>query len=500
VRYRQMADARIMAKGWRLGFVQRLLGLATLAALPALAVAMLLIWRPGPSSHAGIREGAGSRATGAGVSAGLRWPLTFVVLGAWGIGLLVLRERVVRPLQTLANLLSALREGDYSFRARSRDAPDALAEAMREVNALVETMRRQRLGALEATALLRAVMAEIDVAVFAFDADQCLRLANRAGERLLAQPVERLLGRNAVEVGLADCLAGEAPRTVQMSFAGGSGRWRIHRQQFRQGGLPHQLLVLADLSRELREEERLAWQRLVRVLGHELNNSLAPVKSLAGTLADLTRREPLPPDWRDDMRDGLGVIASRAESLNRFVAAYAQLARLPQPKLQSLDLGGLIRRVASLETRVAVRVVPGPDLRLGADPDQLEQAVINLVRNAADAVLEAQAPASGPGGGGGEPGESGRVRVGWRRVGAQVEIWVEDDGPGLSNTANLFVPFFTTKPKGSGIGLVLCRQIAEGHGGFLTLENAPAGRGCLARLRLPVRSTEKTGQPAPAPA
>ena len=447
--------------------MQRLLVLAAVASLPGLLLAAALLgaaqWFPDARPSAGTA-------------------LALILLAALWCGgtLFVLHERTVRPLQTLSNLLSALREGDYSFRARSAAADDPMGEMMGEVNALVETMRHQRLGALEATALLRTVMGEIEVAVFAFDADRRLRLVNRAGERLLSQPVERLLGRSAQEAGLEECLAGEAPRTVQMSFPGGVGRWRVNRQQFRQGGLPHQLLVLSDLSRELREEERQAWQRLVRVLGHELNNSLAPVKSIAASLAALLQREALPPDWRDDMRDGLTVIGGRAESLNRFVSAYAQLARLPKPRPQLVDVSALVTRVASLETRLAVRVEPGPAVTVAADPDQLEQALINLTRNAVDAVLEtAPAPVA--------PGVERRgARVGWNCSAGQLEVFIEDDGPGLPNTANLFVPFFTTKQKGSGIGLVLCRQVAEGHGGGLTLENRKDRPGCVARLRLPL--------------
>ena len=460
------------AKRERPGYVRRALCLALLAGGPAVILVVALSWVAGlPAPAERVLQGIA---------------VVFWLGTVW-----VLRQHLVRPLQTLSNVLSGLREGDYSFQARGASRLDPLGEALCEVNALVEIMRQQRLGAMEATALLRTVMAEIDVAVFAFDAGQRLRLANRAGERLLAQPIERLQGRTAAELDLAECLEGEAPRTVQMSFRGGAGRWSLHRGQFRQSGLPHQLLVLSDLSRELREEERVAWQRLVRVLGHELNNSLAPVKSIAGSLASLVAREPLPSDWREDMCEGLAVIASRAEALNRFVGVYAQLARLPKPKLQTVDLGLLLRRVANIETRLPVRVESGPELTLSADPDQLEQAVINLVRNATDAVLEPQSgaarptplegqPPTGPTGGA-VPG----VRVGWSRTRTEVEIWVEDDGPGLASSANLFVPFFTTKPKGSGIGLVLSRQIAEGHHGRLTLENRVAGTGCIARLRLP---------------
>lgn len=407
-----------------------------------------------------------------------------MLLGAgWSIAGAMLVHRVVFPLQTLANLLGGLREGDFSTRARGAVRDDALGEVLIEANALSDTLRGQRLGALEATALLRAVMTELDSAVFAFDDQQRLRLANRAAENLLRRPVEQLLGRTAVELGLAECLGGEAARTLPLTFPGAVGRFGLRRSSFRQDGRLHQLLVLADPSRALREEERLPWQRLVRVLGHELNNSLAPIKSLAGSLETLVAREPLPEDWREDMRRGLGVISSRAGSLTRFMEAYARLARLPAPRFQSVDLASLAHRVASLDARVPVSLVPGPAMVLSADPDQLEQLLINLLRNATEAVLEARGAVARP--------RSVRLadalgRAPWRQGISDVEIAIRDEGPGLANPGNLFVPFFTTKPDGIGIGLTLCRQIAESHGGTLTLENRTDRPGCCARLRSPV--------------
>jgi two-component system, NtrC family, nitrogen regulation sensor histidine kinase NtrY len=399
-----------------------------------------------------------------------QWTLTAFIVLFWMGFALAAQGLVVRPLQTLSNLLAALREGDYSIRARGARWDDVLGEVMIEVNALGETLRAQRMGAMEATLLLRTVMTEIEVAIFTFDGERRLRLVNRAGERLLAQPAERLLGRRASDLGLADCLEGEVPRTANLVFPGGLGRWGVSRSKFWEGGLPHQLLALTDLSRALREEERQAWQRLLRVLGHELNNSLAPIRSIAGSLETLVSRNPLPPDWQEDVTGGLAVINSRAEALTRFMEAYSQLARLPQPKMQPVDLSACIRRVVSLEKRIAARVKPGPAAMIQADGDQLEQLLINLLRNAVDAALET----------------GGGVHVRWVRDGSFVDIMVEDDGPGLPSTSNLFVPFFTTKPGGSGIGLVLSRQIAEAHGGSLTLRNRDGARGCEARLRLPV--------------
>jgi len=430
---------------------QRVLLMALAAGLPGSLVALILLW------------------TG-DFTPKLQWTLTVLIVSVWCGFAFAVRHRVVFPLQTLSNLLAALREGDYSIRGRRANPSDALGEVMLEVNALGATLREQRLGALEATTLLRTVMAEIDVAIFTFDHERRLRLVNRAGERLLAQPAERLLGRGADDLGLAECLEGDAARTLQKTFPGGVGRWGMRRGTFREHGLPHQLLVLTDLSQALREEERLAWQRLLRVLSHELNNSLAPIRSIAGSLETLLARESLPLDWKDDVRSGLGVIAGRSESLSRFMEAYSQLARLPQPKFRSVDVEAWVRQAAGLETRAKVTVVPGPPVQLPGDRDQLAQLLINLLRNAADAVAET----------------GGGVTVGWRKNGAHLELWVEDEGPGLPSTTNLFVPFFTTKPGGSGIGLVLSRQIAEAHGGALTLENRRAGRGCEARLRLPL--------------
>ena len=406
----------------------------------------------------------------------VQWTLTVVIV-AFCLGFaFALRERVILPLQTLSNLLAALGEGDFSIRARGARGGDPLGEVMIEVNTLVETLRHQRLDALEATTLLRKVMAEIEVAVFTFDADQELTFVNRAGARLLAQPAERMLGRRAEDLGLEDCLEGEAPRVINTAFPGGVGRWEIRRSSFRQGGLPHELLVLSDLSQPLREEERQAFQRLIRVIGHEMNNSLAPIKSIAGSLSTLVERDPPPSDWREDVQRGLGVIASRSESLSRFMNAYARLAKLPPPKLAPLDVGAVVDRVVTLEKGHNIQISGGPKLTIQGDNDQLEQLLINLLRNAVDAVRET----------------GGAVHVGWQRLPGSsppnMELWVEDEGPGLSNTGNLFVPFFTTKPGGSGIGLVLCRQIAEAHGGSLMLENRENRPGCRASLRLPLQA------------
>lgn len=381
-----------------------------------------------------------------------------------------LRNRVIYPLYTLSNLLEALREGDFSLRGSRARRGDPIGEVVWEINALSQTLRDQRHRVEETSALLGTVIGAIDIAIFTFDAERRLRLVNPAGERLLARRAVQLLGRSADELDLADYLDGEAKLLRHREFPGASGRFEVRRARFREEGLPHDLLLVADLSRALREEERAAWQRLLRVLGHELNNSLAPIRSMTGTLAKLLAQHPPPPDWREDVGSGLAVIGARTEALTRFMAGYTMLARLPAPGRRAIEIGEGLRRVARLEQRVAVQIADAPALPLQADPDQLEQALINLVKNVADAVLPLD----------------GGVRVRWYRDGDTAEVEIEDDGPGLGATENLFVPFYTTKPGGAGIGLVLARQIAEGHGGTLTLESRHDAKGCVARLRVPL--------------
>jgi len=401
------------------------------------------------------------------------------VVAAW-LGLaIVARRHVAHPLQTVSNLLAALREGDFSIRARTSGGSDPLEHVMLEINTLADTLRGQRLGAQEATALLHAVMAEIDVAVFAFDGRQRLVLVNRYGARLLGLPESDLVGRSAEALGLQGAL--QTAATLQdLTFAGGSGRWEVRRTRFFQGGSPHDLLALSDLSQPLREQEREAWRRLIRVIGHELNNSLAPIKSIAGSLESLLGRDPLPADWRDDMSHGLSIIAARSDALGRFTSAYARLARLPPPQRVKTNLGPLVRRVAALDTQAAVTLVEGPAIVVDADPDQLEQLLINITRNAVEAATET----------------GGAVTLGWTLQDEWVEVRIDDEGPGLPSTGNLFVPFFTTKPGGSGIGLALSRQIAEGHGGTLTLGNRTDRAGTRATLRLPRRHESGAAIPA----
>jgi nitrogen fixation/metabolism regulation signal transduction histidine kinase len=434
----------------RLSFEYRLFLFALAAGAPAVIAAVILL-------------AAGDS------SAGTAWTLGGVIIAWWLAIAAALKERFAYSMRTLSNLLGALRDGDFSFRLRMDDH-GSLGEVYRQINEMSETLHEQRLGAMEAAALLQKVMSEIDVAIFAFDSAGTLRLINRAGEQLLSMKAEEAIGASAEDLGLANYLTGPASSVARAAFRGGSGLWTVRRGDFRESGQPHNLLVFSDITRPLREEELRAWQKLVRVLGHEINNSLAPVKSLSASLLTLIERDPLPEDWREDLRSGLSVVANRCDALNRFTGAYARLARLPEPRMQPVRVADWVSRTTRLEQRVPVRVRQGPDISIRADPDQMEQLLINIVRNAADASLE----------------RHGGVTVNWMLDHGALELTVDDEGHGISNPGNLFVPFFTTKPGGSGIGLFLSRQIAEAHGGSLALKNRTPGPGCQAVITLPV--------------
>ena len=444
----------------RLLYERRVAIFAVLAALPGVIIATIMIW-----THAWSRD--------------VKIALTLLEFFLWFILTLALLEQIVRPLQTLSNVVSALREEDYSFRAREANPNDSLGELSLEINTLADILTEQRIQTIETTALLRRVVDEIDAPIFTFDPEQKLRLVNAAGERLLQQASARMLGRTATELGLDACFEARNASLVSLQYSAPNARWMVRKRSFRQSGVPHTLIVLSDVSRALRDEERSAWQKLIRVLGHELNNSLAPIMSIAGSLATRLPQLDLPEGVKSDYQRGLDIIESRTGALHRFLQSYRRLATMPSPKLQPVELRPLAERVAILETRLPVHIEPGPDVTLTIDPDLIEQMLINLIRNAVDSALEQAQAAQG-----GEP----EVVLRWQQNNGNVSLMVQDNGIGLLNPSNAFVPFYTTKQGGSGIGLVLSQQIAEAHGGNIELANRKDTRGCIVTVQLPNRN------------
>ena len=433
------------------GWERRVVTISLAASVPALVMALLLLWT-------------------AGIESRVQWTVTAVLVGSWWLFTHALHRRVTAPMRTASNIVEALGEGDFSIRAVAPGGSDAAADLLRNINRLAELLQYHRLSVREADRFLAVIMAEIDVGVFAFDKHDHLQVINPAALRMLDATSQEVVGRPAAELGLADYLAGPAPRTVTTASPIALGQWEVRRSQVSRKGVALTVVVFTDVTRSLRQKERDAWRRLMRVLGHELNNSLAPITSIADSLEGEISGPALSDDWMEEAQQGLRVIATRARALSRFTDAYTRLAKLPPPKLKRIRLRTLISEVTTLETRRRIEVSEGPDVDILVDTDQMEQLFINLIKNAVDAVEET----------------GGRVALTWTVAGGLVSVVLDDEGLGVANPENLFVPFFTTKPGGSGVGLMLCRQIAEAHDGNVTLEPRADRPGCRAEVILQV--------------
>jgi two-component system nitrogen regulation sensor histidine kinase NtrY len=432
--------------------------------------------------------------------------ITVIVLagGGWLYFALRLQTNIVRPLQTASNMLSGMREGDFALQASYVDANDPLGQVMLEINLLREVLSEHRMGAIEAHALLEKVVDEIDAAVFTFNPEGALTLCNRAAAALLDQKDRAsMLGKSAQSLGLELALEVERNAVIGHPRSEETGRFLVRRGSFREAGQAHSLLILIDVGRNLREEELQAWKRIIRVLGHELNNSMAPIKSIANSLRRLLGgRETLDAEDRADVLESLEVIESRADSLSRFMRDYARLAKLPTPQVRTTELRPLVQRIVGLSERLPIGIDPeAPAVTVEADPDQLEQVLINLAKNAIEAVLEQSGKAPPRTKHGNGPFEDQLVKISWHASGDQLRLQIDDEGPGLANLDNLFTPFFSTKAGGSGIGLTLCRQIVEAHGGSLRLRNREdVAHGCRAEIMLPLRAKRAVPAPPPPPA
>ncbi len=439
----------------KINYEKRILRLILLGGFPSIASLALVLYIDTPSTF-------------------FMSMLILVSVISWFSLAFVARKQIFYPLYTISNLLESLREGDYSLRGTQWDKRSGIGGIVSEINTLSETLRTQRIEAEEAASLLKKVVYHIDVSVFAFNSQRQLKFLNPAAEKLLGKPASYFSGKNAEQMGLDELIQNQGISTIKEGFGHKAGHWQVVYQHFRDEGISNHLLVVSDISKALKGEERKAWKNLIRVLGHELNNSLTPIQTIAATFSERLERNGIDNISAADFASGLSVINKRAEALSRFVSIYSKLAKLPEPTLASVPIRTLLQRVIGLQLNQNIALLPGPDIKVSLDSDQIEQLLINLLRNAQESMLEAD--------------KGCEIEIAWREENSHLHIMVRDQGCGLVNTENLFVPFYTTKPNGTGIGLVLCQQIAEAHNGHLSLLNRVNQQGCEARLVLPLVS------------
>jgi nitrogen fixation/metabolism regulation signal transduction histidine kinase len=380
----------------------------------------------------------------------------------------IVRSKLVHQFRTLSTLLESIRSQDYTMKGvRARERGD-LGELYRQINNLTDSLKNIRQSEQELLIVLEKVVSEMNVAVIVFDARDRIRLVNQSASSLLKAAAADLNGVNCADTILAGIPVSAEPRLIDFRFPGAEGRWQIRQHAYRHQGQSSRILIIADLKQVLSDGEISAWQRLIRVISHEVNNSLTPISSLSQTLANMLDKSGGLQDG--DVREGLSVIAERAKGLQDFISGYARLARLPEPRKSAFPAAELAAKLGRFFAGQPLDIVDFPHVMLFGDEVQLEQALINLIKNG----LEANPPGAPP------------VQLSCRLHEGQCSFQIADHGPGIVNPDNLFVPFYTTKAEGAGIGLILSRQIAARHHGQVTLENRPDGTGALAQLVVPL--------------
>jgi len=374
--------------------------------------------------------------------------------------------------RSICNLLDAMIQGDYSLRARTSEGDTALNELVDSVNSLAQRLTKQRTESVESQFLLQTVIKHIDVATIALNDNNEFAFINPAAENLLGLAVNNKEITSSDQLEQLKHLERGCSKVMNLTFNKQQGKFNVHMEEFREEGKQHKLLFLTDVSRLLRVEERNAWQSLVRVISHEINNSLAPIASISETLKRMMSKQQNIEMHKENLVDGLSIIAQRANNLTNFVNSYKQIAQLPEPKKSKTNIRELINKVIPLYQNNNIHIIPSDDVSLLIDPVQIEHVLINLIKNAIESVNTTK--------------NDGNIEISWKLEQRKFQLFISDQGAGISNESNLFVPFYTTKKQGSGIGLVLCRQILEVHNGQLSLKNKTNETGCLATIDLPI--------------
>lgn len=383
-----------------------------------------------------------------------------------------IHQKSAYQFRSLSNLLEAMIQGDYSLRARSDESNSALDELVVSINGLAQRLSSQRTESVESQLLLSTVIEHIDVAIVALNEANNIRFLNPAAKNLLQLGQEDSNATLLEQLSVVQSFSSGHHQVVELSLGRQQGRFNVHVEEFRESGLQHKLLFITDVRTLLRSEERKAWQSLVRVISHEINNSLSPIASISQTLKRLlSQKENNVSENKKDLIEGLTIITERANSLSQFVDSYKQLAKLPEPNKQTTSILELLEKIKLLFKNQKIIIDPKADIQLFIDPVQFEQVFINIFKNAIESMSQVNT--------------QGVVNVKWNAKGSFFKLNIYDEGCGIGNLDNIFVPFYSTKKHGSGIGLVLCRQIIEAHGGSLVITNRIDAQGCCVSIEVP---------------
>lgn len=449
----------------------RLTLLLVLAALLAAAVHAAIVTWPLPAVLSALQHSLGWPLQAPAPASAAALGLALLAVAPLYLWLAALATApLARLLRALQGVVLSYRDGDFSVSMRAQGHGE-LGELQRLHSELGHALREQRQQLAQRELLLDSVVQNTPLALLLCQAAQGrVVYANLAARRLLAQ------GRSLVGSPLADVLA-QAPAGLSAALESGQDQlfsvadahgqeehFHLSQRELLLQGVPHRLVLLRHMTRELAREEVASWKRVIRVISHELNNSLAPISSLAHSGAELARRGQagrLPQVFES--------IGERAAHLHAFLAGYARFAKLPQPRVESVAWPEFLGRLAAHCRYTLSGAMPPEPGRF--DPGQVEQALINLIRNAHES---------------GSPPEEVTLAVSQRA--GEVQLSVADRGPGMSDTvlAQALLPFYSTKRHGTGLGLALAREIAEAHGGRIALARREGG-GLVAVLVLPGR-------------
>jgi len=389
------------------------------------------------------------------------------------------KQQAEHQFRTLSNIVEAMIQGDYSLKGRLQ-SNKAFEELLALVNSLSDTLSRHTIEARESRLLLERIMEQMDAMVLAVDEKGCLVMANASAKKLFLTSIitnnqsNDFLGLKLAELSLGAAIVNAPAGIITFNDNALKGEHFLFKESFLSEGKVHQLYLITSADRLLMEKERKAWQSLLRVLSHELNNSLTPIIAISQAMQRKLKTNPNEGEFNvSSLSEGVNIINERAGSLSTFIASYSKLSHLPKPTKQMVSLKALLNNITNLfpdcTFTVTSNIASFEQFMIEVDGSQIEQVLINLFKNSIEA-MELLSVKS--------------IDIVCNSDKKWLSLSVIDKGAGITNNDNLFVPFYSTKVHGSGIGLTLCRQILFNHNGLITLQNNEVGAEAILTLPL----------------